>query len=80
MQRKTIRISESSHRIIREISHRDNKPMQAVLEQVIEAYRRQSFLEGLNADFAALKENDAEWQAEKQERADWDVAMADYSH
>lgn len=80
MQRKTIRISEFSHRIVKEISRRENKSMQAVLEQAIEAYRRQIFLEGLNEDFAALKENDAEWQAEKQERADWDMAMADYTH
>lgn len=80
MQRKTIRISEFSHRIVKEISRRENKSMQAVLAQAIEAYRRQIFLEGLNEDFAALKENDAEWQAEKQERADWDMAMADYTH
>lgn len=77
MQSTTIRISESSRRILREISKRDKKSMQAVLEQAIESYRRQTFLEGLNADFAALKENDAEWQAEKHERSEWDGTLAD---
>lgn len=69
MQTATIRISESSHRILREISKRDKKSMQAVLDQAIEAYRRQSFLEGLSTDFAALRENEVEWQAEKAERS-----------
>ena len=77
MHTATIRISESSHRILREISQRDKKPMQAVLEQAIEAYRRQSFLVGLSADFAALRENELEWQAEKVERSAWDIALAD---
>jgi hypothetical protein len=77
MQTATIRISESSHRNLREISKRDNKPMQAVLEQVIEAYRRQTFLVGLNSDFAVLRENEPEWQAEKMERVSWDIALTD---
>jgi hypothetical protein len=77
MQTTTIRISEASRRILREISRRDKKPMQAVLEQAIEAYRRQTFLVGLSADFAALRENEPEWQAEKAERASWDITLAD---
>jgi predicted transcriptional regulator len=77
MQTATIRISESSRRALREISQRDNKTMQAVLEQAIEAYRRQTFLVGLSADFAVLRENEPEWQAEKAERAAWDTALAD---
>jgi hypothetical protein len=77
MQTATIRISESSRRTIREISKRDNKPMQAVLEQAIEAYRRQTFLTGLSSDFSALRENDPEWQAEMTERATWDITLTD---
>jgi predicted transcriptional regulator len=77
MQTATIRISESSRRTIREISQRDNKPMQAVLEQAIEAYRRQTFLTGLSADFAVLRENEPEWHAEKAERDTWNVTLAD---
>ena len=77
MQTATIRISDSSRRILRELSQRDNKSMQTVLEQAIEAYRRQTFLEGLSADFAALRDNELEWQAEKTERATWDITQAD---
>jgi predicted transcriptional regulator len=77
MQTTTIRISESSRCTLREISLRDKKPMQAVLEQAIEDYRRQSFLVGLCADFTALRENELEWQAEKLERSAWDTALGD---
>jgi len=35
MQTATILISESSRRVLREISQRDNKPMQALLEQAV---------------------------------------------
>ena len=77
MQTATIRISETSRRILKEISQRDKRPMQTVLEQAIEAYRRQTFLVGLNADFAALRENEPEWQAEKTERTAWDITLAD---
>jgi hypothetical protein len=51
--------------------------MQAVLEQAIEAYRRQTFLTGLSSDFSALRENEPEWQVEKAERALWDNTLAD---
>ena len=77
MQTATVRISESSYRVLREMSQRDNKSMQVVLEQAIEAYRRQCFLQGLSSDFASLRENDVEWQEEKAERSAWDVAITD---
>lgn len=77
MQTSTIRISEESRRILKEISQHNKKPMQTVLEQAIEAYRRQVFLEGLHQDFTALRSDDQEWQAEKAERSEWDGTLAD---
>lgn len=77
MSTATIRISEPAHRILRQLAQQDHKPMQAILEQAIEAYRRQRFLEGLGADFAVLRENEAEWKAEQQERSDWDATVSD---
>jgi predicted transcriptional regulator len=77
MSTATIRISEPAHRTLRQLAQQDHKPMQAILEQAIEAYRRQRFLEGLGADFAVLRENEAEWNAEQQERSDWDAALSD---
>jgi len=79
MHTATIRVSEPSHKVLRELAKRDKKPMQAVIEQAIESYRRQRFLEGLNDDFMVLRENEPEWQAELAERREWDVTVADGS-
>ncbi len=51
--------------------------MQATLEKAIEAYRRQRFLEGLSADFAALRERPEAWREEMAEREEWDLTIGD---
>ncbi len=38
---------------------------------------RQCFLAGVNADFAALRNNPHAWQEEQAERALWDGTLAD---
>lgn len=77
MNTATIRVSEPSHKVLRELAKLDNKPMQAVIEQAIESYRRLRFLEGLNDDFMELRKNDSEWQAELAERRGCDTTGAD---
>lgn len=79
MHTATIRLSEPSHKVLRELAKRDKKPMQAVIEQAIESYRRQRFLEALNDDFMVLRENEPEWTAELAERREWDATAADGS-
>ena len=51
--------------------------MMDILDQAIELYRRQCFLDGLNADFAALRQNKAAWDEELAERESWDATLAD---
>lgn len=75
MNMATIRLSEPSHKVLRDLAKRDKKPMQAVVEAAIESYRRQRFLEGLNDDFMALRENEPEWNAELAERVEWDKSI-----
>ena len=76
MPTATIRISEASRLVLREIARSEHKPMQADLENAIEAYRRNRFLEELAEDFAVLRENAPEWQAELEERSAWDAAQS----
>lgn len=73
MPSATIRISEASRLVLREIARSEHKPMQAVLESAIESYRRKRFLEELAEDFSVLRENAPEWQAELEERSVWDA-------
>ena len=51
--------------------------MTEVLDKAIENYRRQRFLAGLNADFAALRKNKAAWAEELADRRMWDASLAD---
>jgi hypothetical protein len=50
--------------------------MTEILDKAIETYRRQRFLAGLNADFAALRRNKAACKEELAERAHWDSTLA----
>ncbi|NEU71458.1 toxin-antitoxin system protein [Hassallia byssoidea VB512170] len=77
MQSSTIRISNTSHNILKELAARSGESMQAILDQAIEQYRRQVFLESANQAYAALRNNSEAWQAELEEREVWDVTLAD---
>jgi hypothetical protein len=59
------------------LSEEAGEPMTDVLDKAIEAYRRQRFLETLNADFLALREDPAAWKSVQQERDEWDATLAD---
>jgi len=73
----TVRISRSAHAALRSLAEETDESMMEVLDKAIEAYRRASFLDGLNGDFAALRQNRAAWEEEQQERRAWNVTLAD---
>jgi hypothetical protein len=77
METLTVRISRSAHAILRALSEEVDEPMTEILDKAIQEYRRNRFLEGLNADFAALRANPDAWAGEQEERAAWDVTLAD---
>jgi hypothetical protein len=51
--------------------------MQAVLDEAIEHYQRDKFLDEVNAAYAALRNDPKAWKAELAERALWDKTLAD---
>lgn len=73
----TVRISESSHRALRELARREHAPLQTVLERAIENYRRDRFLDAVNSTFAALRSDAGAWRAEVSERDEWDRTNRD---
>lgn len=75
----TVRISESSHRALRDLANKDKVPLQTVLARAIENYRRQRFLEAANRAYAALRADPAAWKLEAAERDVWDRAVNDGS-
>ena len=51
--------------------------MQAVLDEAIDHYRRDKFLDEVNTAYAALRSDAKRWNAELAERALWDKTLAD---
>jgi hypothetical protein len=72
-----VRISRSTHAALCALAEEADESMTQVLDRAIEAYRRQRFLAGLNADFAALRRNKAALKEELAERAQWDSTLND---
>lgn len=73
----TTRISATAHGILREMSKAEGKPMLALLDEAVEALRRQRFLEQVNAAYAVLRADPATWAAIEGERQAWDVTLPD---
>ena len=73
----TTRISESTRKVLRKLSEESGQPMQAVLDQAVEAYRQQHFLEESNRAFEALRATPTHWKTEQAERQAWDITLSD---
>lgn len=71
----TIRVSEKTHRTLARLSREAGTPMNDLVDQAIELYRRQRILAQINADYAALRENPEDWAEELAERRLWDVTL-----
>jgi predicted DNA-binding protein len=72
-----IRISPRSKAVLRSLAKQQGKPMQAVLDEAIEYYQRDKFLDEVNSAYAALRNDPKAWKAEQAERALWDKTIAD---
>lgn len=77
MPSTSIRIDEQALAVLRELARRQRQPVQTVLKQAIDSYRREKFLEEANAAFAALRSNPEAWDEEQQERDLWDQTAGD---
>jgi hypothetical protein len=73
----TTRISASAHGMLKEMSKAEGKPMLALLDEAVEALRRQKFLERLNAAYTTLRADARAWEAVEDERRAWDVTLLD---
>ena len=77
MASSTVRIDSSTHKVLQSLSAQTGRKMQEIVGEAIELYRRQLFLEKVNAAFAALKTDQQAWEEEQEERAAWDAALLD---
>jgi hypothetical protein len=63
--------------LLRHVAEEEKSSVQAVLDKVIESYRRERFLHGANSDFAALRADPMAWIEELRERELWKHTLAD---
>ncbi len=77
MQTTTIRISSSTHNLLKELAQKENVPMHSILEKALEKYRREYILQQTNAAFQALQDDQLMWNDELLERQSWDNTLAD---
>ena len=71
------RISEPTREVLRKLAEEPGESLQAIFDRAVEMYRRQRFLKESNRAFGALRANAAAWKAERAEREDWDITVAD---
>lgn len=77
MSNATVRISQHSREVLKQLAVHEGKSMQAMLEKSIELYRRQQFLEIVNQAYAVLRQDSEAWNAVESERAQLDVTLSD---
>jgi len=73
----TIRVTNRARDTVRKISEITGKQQQEVVDEAVEAYRRQILLEKANQAYAALSSDNEAWTTELEEREAWDVTLAD---
>ncbi len=73
----TIRVTNQARETLRQLSKITGKRQQDVVDEAVEAYRRQVLLDRANAAYAALRSNAKAWEAELQDRQAWDATLGD---
>ena len=73
----TVRINPQSHRKLKSLSAEMGESMPVVLEQAIEALRRQQFLDEAATAYGKLRRYKKAWSEELAERKVWDKTLKD---
>jgi predicted DNA-binding protein len=72
-----IRISPDTKAALQDLAKREGKPMQAVLDEAVERYRRDRLLDEANAAYARLQADPDAWKEELAERQLWETTLMD---
>ena len=72
-----VRIGNTAKEVLHQLADLEHLSMQAMLDRVIEYYRRQRLFEQANAGYAELRQDPKAWQAYQKEMVEWDVTLMD---
>lgn len=73
----TTRISEATHKLLQRLSEEEGTSMQSIIENALEKYRRNKFLEKSNEAYMELRQREEDWSQEQEEREIWDKTLQD---
>jgi predicted transcriptional regulator len=73
----TIRVSRSTHELLRELADRSNATITAVVDEAVRDLQRKTFWADFNAACEALQADPAAWADLKQEDMAWEATLAD---
>lgn len=68
MSTPTVRVSETTRRVLKEIAQETGQTMTETLEKAVDAYRRKVFFEQLNAGYAEWRADAKAWADMEHER------------
>jgi predicted transcriptional regulator len=77
MAGQTVRVNPQTHAKLKSLADATGQSMPDILEQAVEALRRQRLLDDTNRAYAGLRKNPKAWRAELAERAEWDATLSD---
>jgi predicted transcriptional regulator len=77
MASTTVRVTDHTHTMLRELSAATGEPLGRVVERAVEHYRRELFFALLNEVYARLRADPVAWEEELAERALWETTLAD---
>jgi len=73
----TIRILDADHKLVQALAEGTGKQQQEIIHEALATYQREGLLDEINAGFAKLRSNAAEWDREKHERELWENTLTD---
>jgi hypothetical protein len=73
----TVCLSETSQRILKELTEQTGQAIPQILDKALDAYRRKLFFEQVNAAYAALRADPLAWAEVEEERRSMDGCLMD---
>ena len=77
MQSTTVRVNLATHKVLTRLAEETHFSVQTVLNNAVEAYRREVFLDHTNQAYAELKKDPKAWAECQEELAVWNSTTKD---
>jgi hypothetical protein len=76
-RRRTMRVTETTHRILRELAGQSGDSMTVIVERAVERYQREQLITEANEAWAALQADPATMADIDAEQALWEQTLGD---